>query len=108
MSETRITHWQPRVIRHTYSDGRTEYAIHDVYFGENDQVVTYTEDALSPREDSIAALERALSRLWELSAQEPVQSGDLQYDYEREDIQEWLQAISLDPVDYNPVASDEL
>ena len=84
-------------MRHRKEDGTEEYAIHDVYFTDAGQVKAYSEDALSPREPSVAKLKETLLAL---PQHEEVQLGDLGYAYCPEDIHYWLKNIDREPIDY--------
>jgi hypothetical protein len=95
-----IAYWQPRVMRHTLPDGRTEYAVHDVYFGRDGGVVTYTEHARSARKGSVAELE-AWIRSAIAEGQAEVVCGDLGYTHMAEDhLTHWLEHIHDPPIDY--------
>ena len=88
-----------RIIRHIDSLGNDSFAIHDVYYDATDRVVGMTEDALSPREESIHKLDIALLSLIK-SCVDTVKSGDKSYDYERVDIVHWFAAFELPVLDF--------
>ena len=82
MADKPIEYFEPRVMRHGGGTSREEFAIHDVYFSEAGEVVTYTEDALSPRASSIESLSRALLDLLRDGKAE-ITAADLVYSYPR-------------------------
>jgi exonuclease III len=96
-----IAYWQPRVMRHTLADGSVEYAIHDVYFGKDGSVVTYTEHARSARMSSVAELESWIRALL-AEGSVAVECGDLGYMHSAEDhLRHWLEHIHDPPIDDN-------
>lgn len=95
-----MAYFEPRVMAHQ-TRGRTEYAIHDVYFDRSGRVVNYTSDALSPRCGTVAELRAALLELLSADGSHVV-SGDLQYDYPREEIEEWLVACDAPIIEFEP------
>ncbi len=96
---TEISYWEARVMRHAKQGGPDEFAIHEVYFSENDEIVTWTEDTLSPREDSVQGLRETLE--WFLAQpNEHIECGDLHYSYAKEDIENWLSHIDQPVIDY--------
>jgi hypothetical protein len=88
-------------MRHMGPSGQEEYAMHDVYFGEDDQVITYTAEALSPRRPTVEELRAALKELC-LQGVDEVVTGDLAYSYPIERIHEWLQYIDEAPLPVPP------
>lgn len=96
---TEISYWEARVMRHSKQEGADEFAIHEVYFSENDEIVTWTEEALSPRENSVEALRETLERFL-TQPNEEIECGDLHYSYAKEDIEYWLRRIDQPVIDY--------
>ncbi len=96
---TEIRYWQPRVMRHSKKESVNEFAIHEVYFSDHDEVVTYTEDALSPRESSVEVLKQSLQMLLAQPG-EIIICGDQHYAYTKEEIQNWLNQMDLPMIDY--------
>ena len=94
-----INYWQPRVMRHIGGRKGDEYAIHEVYFDKDDNVVTYTSDALSPLETSVINLKNILLKCLNQVSDE-IALGDSQYPYSRKDIEFWLSFIDESPIDY--------
>ena len=84
-------------MRHTQEQGEQTFAVHEVYFGSEGQVIAYTEDAISPHAATVSKLREAIILL--LKREKPV-SGDLGYVYPHEDIREWLNNIDLPPIEY--------
>src|SRR5947209_4892591 len=78
MAEESIAYFGPRVMRHRTETGEERFAIHEVYFGKDGQVITHTEDALSDRASSIDQLRDVLQRLLEQEGAE-MTTGDLNY-----------------------------
>ena len=101
MPQDKVSYWAPRVMRHHSAEGSEEYAIHEVYFSQDDRVVTYTVDALSPREASVEALKGKLLDLVH-GGDEEMTLGDLGYTYVREDLEHWLEYVDQPPIDYEP------
>jgi hypothetical protein len=95
-----IAYWQPRVIRHPLPDGSAEYAVHDVYFGKDGDVITYTEHARSARKGSVAELESWIRSVLSEGKMEVV-CGDLGYTHTiDEHLSHWLEHIHDPPIDY--------
>jgi hypothetical protein len=95
-----ISYWQPRVMRHREGESGDQYAIHEVYFDDQDAVETYTEDALSPRMPSVSELKAFLVDCLKQDKEKFVM-GDLQYTYEKEDLEFWLEFIDAASIDYD-------
>jgi len=95
-----IHYWQPRVMRHSTNLKKEEYAIHEVYFNINDEVITYTCDALSSREASVELLKTELIKLRDYSTDEII-LGDYGYIYDKEDIVFWLEFIDKPVIDFD-------
>ena len=98
-SDQEIAYWMPRVMRHQIHPNGEEYGIHEVYFGKDNEVVAYTEDALSPRASSVSSLKTTLLGLL-VQGQPTITSGDLGYDYTTDDVQAWLGSLEDQPIDY--------
>src|SRR5262245_32155750 len=97
-----IAFWQPRVMRHSLADGRTEYAVHDVFFGSDGVVVTYTVHARSARKGSVTELE-AWIRSVLADGQAEVVCGDLGYTHSADEhLRHWLEHLHDPPIDYEP------
>ena len=97
--DERITRWEPRIIRHLDSNGHESFAIHDVYFNASHEVVAMTEDALSVREPTVHGLEHALFSLMRNSG-ESARTGDLNYEYNKGDLADWLSSFELPVLEY--------
>jgi hypothetical protein len=97
--DAEISYWSDRVMRHRAPEGNDTFAIHEVYFTEDGEVATYTQDALSMRERSIETLRDALQGLL-VGEEETFTLGDLGYEYSREDILDWLHCLHYPPLDY--------
>lgn len=97
MADRPIHYWQARVVRCDSRLHMDSFAIHEVYFDETDDVVTYTEDALSPRAPSVEALRTELRSL--LQQEGDIVCGDREYTYAREEIEEWLASLEQAVVD---------
>ena len=93
--------FEPRVMRHQNNTGSAQFAIHEVYFDEKNQVVSYTTDALSPKADSINDLKQTLIAFIK-SHNDMIVCGELNYEYSKSDIQMWLENIDRTPLDYQP------
>jgi hypothetical protein len=94
-----IDNWQPRVMRHHQGNEGELYAIHEVYFGKDNTVVTYTEDTLTPKKGSVSELKDFL--LSSLNQEkEEFEMGDSRYIYSKEDIELWLNYIDELPINY--------
>ncbi|HTE16746.1 MAG TPA: hypothetical protein VK689_00020 [Armatimonadota bacterium] len=87
------------MIRHGGGTGREEFAIHEVFFSEDGDVVTHTLDALSPRASTVEVLRRALLDMLG-SGKADITAGDLGYSYAPEDVEQWLASTEQPPVDY--------
>lgn len=87
-------------MEHGCDGNITEYAIHEVYFGENRYPVSYTVDALSPRFVSVAGLKECLLGCLQQDKEEFVM-GDCSYTYEKSQIEFWLEFIDEPPLCYN-------
>ncbi len=95
-----IAYWQPRVMRHILPNGASEYAVHDVYFGKDGGIVTYTEHARSARKGSVADLEAWIRSVLSAGAQEVI-CGDLGYTHTaQEHLSHWLEHLHDPPLDY--------
>lgn len=94
----KIAYYQERVMRHGHGEGG-EVAVHEVLFGEDDSVLGYTEDAVSPRAASVEELAAVLKGLLETEGDEVV-CGDLNYTYDKVDIQNWLSCLAHPALDY--------
>jgi hypothetical protein len=90
-------------MRHVGSDGRVEYAFHDVYFAGDGSVITYTNAARSARRGSVAELEAWVRDNLD-RAREGVVCGDLGYVHSDEDLALWLDHIHDPPIQFE---SDE-
>jgi hypothetical protein len=89
------------VMRHRSGNGNVEYAIHEVYFNADDQPVTWTEDALSPRESTLDGLRMKLEAIRDrMGEDEEVQIGDLDYSYVKEDLDDMMWSFSKLVLDY--------
>ncbi len=95
---SKIAYWEDRVMVHK-TDGMEEFGIHEVYFGEDGEVVTYTEDVLSPRAGSVEELKRLLLELLDQEGDEVV-SGDFGYSYPKEVIRDWLDCVDEPVLEY--------
>jgi hypothetical protein len=98
------SYYESRVMRHSRSDGMIEYAIHEVYFAAHGKVTGYTEDALSPRLPSVAALRAWLDEAAQSAA--PVTCGDLGYTYGAAAVVEWRRYLEEEPLDYDSKPAD--
>jgi hypothetical protein len=94
------SYWNPRVMRHREGETGDQYAIHEVYFDDHDIIEGYTADALSPLMPSVSELKAFLVDCLKQDKEEFVM-GDLQYTYEKEDLEFWLEYIDAVPIDYN-------
>ena len=99
MPDKPISYFEPRVMRHGVGTEGEEFAIHEMFFTEAEEVVTYTEDALSPRAPTVEGLRQALLDLLR-SGEAEITAGDLGYSYDREDVEWWLSSTEQQPVDY--------
>lgn len=99
MTKKEIEYWRPRVMRHPGGKEGDTYAIHEVYYDEADTVVTYTEDALTPKEKSVTDLKIYLLGCLAQENEEYVM-GDSQYTYTKEDIEFWLRYIDESPINF--------
>jgi hypothetical protein len=86
-------------MKHSTKEGVIVFAVHEVYFDEKNEIITYTEDALSPRENSVDKLKVALKRLL-MQPGEEVICGDFHYSYSKETLEYWLSQIDLPIIDY--------
>jgi hypothetical protein len=91
------SYYEPRVMRHARGDGTVEYAIHEVYFASHGKVDGYTQDALSPRLPSVAALREWLEEA--LQTATSVTCGDLGYTYGEANLTQWLRYLREEPLD---------
>lgn len=96
----RAAYYQARVMRHRLDDGSFEFAVHDVFFGDDDGVLTYTIEARSPRKRSVAELKAWIISV--ITSGEPeVVCGDLGYAHSIEDhLMDWLELIDEPPIEY--------
>lgn len=94
----RLVSFEPRVVRHWDASGHESFAIHEVYLNARGEVATMTVQALSVRTPTVSALQQALlSRV--ASGNQTFRIGDLNYEYDREDIEDWLSAFELPILD---------
>lgn len=100
MASDNIAYFEPRVMRHRKETGEEEYAVHDVYFSDDGRVLRYTRDALSPREPTVEQLRAALVRFL-AEGEDAITTGDLNYTYDREDVEDWLKSLEAPPIDYD-------
>jgi hypothetical protein len=98
MGDSEIAYFETRVIRHRTDAGTEEYAIHEVYYGKEGEIITHTLEALSPRRSSLEELKSALITLLEEGGGE-ITTGDLNYSYPREYIEDWLCCIDDPPIE---------
>ncbi len=89
-------------MRHVGSDGRVEYAFHDVYFAGDGLVITYTIAARSVRMGSIADLGNWVRENLD-RARDGIVCGDLGYVHSDEDLALWLDHIHDPPIQYQDV-----
>lgn len=75
------------------------YSIHEVFFDKEDNVVTYTEDALTPEKESISDLKNLLLDCLKQEKAELI-FGDSNCTYSKEDIKYWLEYITEPPIIY--------
>jgi hypothetical protein len=97
--DERLVRFQSRVMRHRKSEG-DEFAIHEVYLNAQDQVVTYTLDALSPRVRSVEQLRMTIEGLI-LRNDEGIETGDQNFFYSRGDMEEWLRCLDKAVLDFD-------
>jgi hypothetical protein len=94
-----IAYWRPQVMRHAGSNGRVEYALHDVYFAGDGSIISYTVAARSVRRRSVAELEAWVRENLD-RAREGIVCGDLGYVHSDEDLALWLHHIHDPPIHY--------
>jgi hypothetical protein len=73
-------HWNERVIRRRMfgPDGKPDgdaYAIHEVYYNDEDVPDSITEDPIEPLDDTVDELKKMLER-WVRACELPVLDGD--------------------------------
>lgn len=100
MTRKEIDYVQERVMRSFTETGAEQFAIYDVYFAADGSVATYTEDALSPRAESVSELKAMLLAFVEQGNDEVI-SGDLGYTYSLVDIEQWLKSLEYPPLEYD-------
>ncbi len=93
-----VKYWDVRAVRHRSPDGVSLYAIHEVYFDGNDKALAMTEDALSACALSVSELKKQIQHLLAKGTGQ-VRSGDLQYDYDREYVEDWVDACDAPVID---------
>jgi hypothetical protein len=94
-----LAYWRPQVMRHVGSDGRIEYAFHDVYFAGDGSMITYTLAARSVRRDSVAELEAWVRDNLE-RARDGIVCGDLGYVHSGEYLALWLDHVHDPPIQF--------
>jgi hypothetical protein len=94
-----LAYWRPQVMGHVGSDGRVEYAFHDVYFEGDGSVITYTLAARSMRRGSVAKLETWVRDNLE-RARDGIVCGDLGYVHSDQDLALWLDHIRDPPIQF--------
>ena len=92
--ENRAAYFDPRVIQVLNLNGSTHFAIHEVYFYDNDKIESYTNQALSARANSLEELQLILKNFL-ASGEEKITCGDLKYEYDREIVEWWLEKTEL-------------
>jgi hypothetical protein len=95
--DRKALYWQPRIMRHKESNGEVWFGIHEVFFGPDDEFCGCTGDALSSRETTVENLKLFLI---ELSKSDDIVSGDLGYNYEKEDVDYWIECCDWPVIDY--------
>jgi hypothetical protein len=105
LPECRVRSFGPRAMRHVRKDGSVSYAIHDVGYDESGEPDGWTDDALSPHAATLDELRAVLESLLPADG-EKVRCGDLDYEYDPEDVEWWLESMSLPPLEYGDVEFD--
>lgn len=101
MTEQNETYWQHRIMRHKTSQGSV-YAIHEVYFSDSGRKIDgYTLDALSEKFETIELLKISLQSFLD-SSEEFLVCGEKQYKYFKSDVEQWLQSVEKEIVEYVP------
>ncbi len=94
-----MDYWKPQILKHTLKNGKTEYAIHEVYFNSNDEVETWTQDAISDRFKTKKLLKASLIEFIN-SGKESIVCGDKKYSYSLNNVKFWLEYVEDKTIDY--------
>lgn len=95
----------PRVLKHTYPDGRTEYAIHDVYFRGDGSIYGYSRFARSIRTSTVAELKQWILQNLDTQASETrLTCGDQNKPAMGADFRLWLRHLELSPLELKLLA----
>ena len=94
----RLARFKPRVVWDWDASGHESFAIREVYLNARGEVATMTVDALSVRTSTVSALKQVLSSLV-ASGNQTLQIGDLNYECDRGDLEDWLSAFELPVLD---------